>query len=60
MIDRQLYETMEDHDNWDLPTEERKEQLEDAVRNFNEEHGTNYNPEFSYLKYERERMKPEM
>ena len=60
MIDRQLYEAMEDHDNWGLSTKERKDQLEDAVRNFNEEYGTNYNPEFSYLKYELERMKPEL
>lgn len=52
-----LFEYMEDFDNWDLSTSERKEQLMDAVLDYNEEYGTNHNPLSAYFNYERERKK---
>ncbi len=52
-----LFEYMEDFDNWELSTSERKEQLMDAVRNFNDEYSTDHDPEKSYLDYERNRQK---
>ena len=50
-----LYQFMEDFDNWELPTEDRKEQLMDAVVDYNEQHGTNYNPLAAFFNYERQR-----
>ena len=52
-----LFEYMEDWDNWELSTSERKEQLMDAVANFNDEYGTDHDPLLVYMKYELHRMK---
>lgn len=50
-----LFEFMEDFDNWELSTEDRKEQLMDAAVTYNEENGTNHNPLAAYFNYERQR-----
>lgn len=50
-----LFEYMEDFDNWELSTSERKEQLMDAVAEYNDENGTNHNPLAAYFNYERQR-----
>ena len=47
-----LYEFMEDFDNSELSEYERREQLENAVADYNEENGTSYNPAKSFLNYE--------
>ena len=54
-----LYEFMQDFDNWELGTSERKEQLMDAVVEYNEQHGTNHNPLAAYFNYERKRREEE-
>ena len=50
-----LFEYMEDFDNWELSTQERMEQLIDAIVTYNEEHGTNFNPDREFFNYERQR-----
>ena len=50
-----LYDFLEDHDNWELSTQERKEQLMDAVVTYNETYGTTHNPLAAYFNYERKR-----
>lgn len=50
---QQLFDHMEDFDNWE--SEDRKEQLMDAVALYNEEHGTNFNTLAEYFNYERQR-----
>lgn len=46
-----VYEFMEDNDNAELSYEEWEEQLEEAVAIYNEEHGTNFHPKRTFLKY---------
>ena len=50
-----LLEFMEDFDNWELSTQDRKEQLMDAVVEYNEKYGTDYNTSAKYLIYEQKR-----
>ena len=52
-----LYDFLSDYDNWELSTSERKEQLMDAVVDYNERYGTDHNPLAAYYNYERERKK---
>ena len=52
-----LFEYMEDFDNWELSTSMRKEQLMEAVEDFNAEYGTNHDPLLEYMRYEVKRMK---
>lgn len=52
-----LFEYMEDYDNWELPTEERKEQLMESVLDYNEENDTDHDPEASFYRYEQNRQK---
>lgn len=47
-----VFEFMEDYDNAELSNYERREQLEDAVMTYNEEHGTNHIPCVTFMKYE--------
>lgn len=48
-----LYLWMEDFDNAELSESDRKDQLEEAVRVYNSEHGTDYSPRASVIAYER-------
>lgn len=52
---QQLFDHMEDFDNWELSTEDRKEQLMEAVIIYNEENGANFNPVTEFFNYERQR-----
>jgi len=47
-----LFLWIEDHDNMELPADERVEQMEDAVRTFNQDNGTLHDPVSSILAYE--------
>jgi hypothetical protein len=47
---------MEDHDNWELDSDARREQLEEAVRDFNEENNTTWHPMVAFKMYEQWRM----
>lgn len=42
---------IEDFDNPELPPDSFQEQLEDAVRNYNEEYGTIYDPYKTVMQY---------
>jgi len=46
-----VYEFMEDFDNVELDDYEWKEQLRDAVKEFNEEHNTQYDPDKTLTQY---------
>ena len=46
-----IFDYMEDWDNAELPDYERDEQLMEAVRDYNEEHGTNHDPQKALIKY---------
>lgn len=46
-----LMEWMEDFDNGELPYEDWQAQLEDAVREYNEQFHTEYNPNQSFKQY---------
>lgn len=56
---QQLFDYMEDFDNWELPTQDRREQLMEGVVCYNEEHGTNFDPEREFFNYERQRKQYE-
>ena len=47
-----LYEFMEDFDNSELSDSERREQLENAVMDYNEHYGTSYDSRRSFYNYE--------
>lgn len=59
MITQELYDWMQDWDNWDLSSDERRDQLEQSVTAFNEAHETNHSPKNAFLDYEEKRRKPE-
>ena len=46
-----VYEYMEDFDNAELPDGAWQEQLEDAVREYNETFGTTHDPYNTFVKY---------
>lgn len=48
----ELFEFMEDFDNEELLEDDRKDQLEEAVVEFNEQHETNYRRTQSFYQYE--------
>lgn len=48
----ELFLWMEDFDNSEMELSDRIEQLEDAVRTFNEQNKSNYEPTSSILAYE--------
>lgn len=47
-----LFEFMEDFDNAELSEYDRREQLEDSVRDYNEMYGTNHDPSKAYARYQ--------
>jgi len=56
----ELFKYMEDFDDWSLSTEERKEQLLDAVGRYNEENNTAFKPNVAYLQYENSRKESDI
>lgn len=46
-----LFEFMEDFDNSELDNYEWKEQLRDACKEYNEKHGTKYDPDRAVVNY---------
>ena len=51
-----LFLWLEDFDNIELDSDSRREQLEEAVRDFNEENNTTYHPMVAFKMYEQWRM----
>jgi len=50
-IMEEVFEYMQDYDNRELSEFEWKEQLMEAVRNYNSENNTNYDPHKTWKKY---------
>ncbi len=50
-----IWEQCEDFDNSELPADQHQEQIEDSIRSYNEEHGTNYDPYKTYIQYLRKK-----
>lgn len=46
-----IWEELEDHDNSELDLSEWLEQMEDAVRSYNEENSTSYDPRKTVQQY---------
>ena len=44
-MDKELYEWLEDHDNADLTEYDWYEHMWQMVHEYNQEHGTNWNPQ---------------
>lgn len=51
--DNSLFLWMEDFDNAELSETDRREQLEEAVRVYNQKHSTNYQPKTAFMAYSR-------